>query len=618
MAVIVQGATPAEAQRAAVSLEVAHRYTIIPAFAGSVTAGQVTALTRIPTVSRVELDGLSRAVDAAGDHDYGVQEARVATPGLDGAGVGLCVVDTGIDPNHEQLDGRVVGWKDWVNGRAAPYDDHGHGTHVASIAAGDGTGAVGATADAYGGVARAASLIGAKVLTSSGSGADSDVVAAVDWCAQRPDVRIISLSLGSPAGDGGDAASVAVNAAVGLGKVVVVAAGNDGDGEGTVSSPGVATGAITAGAGSDYTLLPGGLDTDSGLYLAGFSGRGPTANPQATLKPDVVAPGVSVVAARAGTTAGYVAYSGTSMATPFVAGVVALGLDAVPLATPAQVKTALQASAKDAGPAGADYDWGHGYVDARAFLDRLLGSEATPASWPGRVTTTSTVPDGGRADVPLVVVVPGQPLAVTVKVSGTQACSFWFLGLCLAWEWSPDLDATLISPTGAQIAVSRCPLEATNANCGTMGRFESVSVPAADAGTWTLRLVPFADAPNNGKGGAYTADVFGAVSGAVPPPPPPDTAPSAPSGLTATAPARNRVVLSWTDNASNETGFRIERCKGATCTRFVQLATVGVDTTTFTDASVAANTTYRYRVRASNGAGTSAYSTIATVTTPKR
>ena len=143
VAVIVQGTTPSDAVRAAPSLQVDKRFRIIPAFAGSVNAGQVAALARIPTVTLVELDGISTSFDAAGDRDYGVTATRAATPSLaqdgtlDGDGVGICIIDTGIDPNHEQLSGRVDGWIDYLNGRTTPYDDHGHGTRVAGIAAGD-------------------------------------------------------------------------------------------------------------------------------------------------------------------------------------------------------------------------------------------------------------------------------------------------------------------------------------------------------------------------------------------------------------------------------------------------------------------------------------------------
>lgn len=623
--VIVQGTTPAAATSAAPSFTVGQRYRVIPAFSGTVVAGQVNALARIPGVTRVELDGVTHALDAAGDRDYGVAAARsagLATDGsLDGDGVGICIIDTGIDPNHEQLVGRVVGWKDWVNSRTTAYDDHGHGTHVAGIAAGDATGA-GSAAQVYGGVARGASLIGAKVLNSAGSGSDANVVAAIDWCAQRSDVHVISMSLGMPGGDGSDAASAAANAATTTrGKVVVVAAGNEGDGEGTIASPGVATQVVTVGAASDYSAPIGDPGHDQGLYLAGFSSRGPTANPAAPLKPDVVAPGLRVVAAEAGTTSGYVTYSGTSMATPFVAGVVALGIEAVPGVGPAQLKAALQASARDAGVLGPDNDWGHGLVDARGFLDRLRGvTPTTTGPLPGRVVVTGSVPNDGTTDVPIAVTAAGQPLGISMRIDGQLACSLWFLGICLGWEWSPDLEASLLDPSGTVVATSTCPEAATNGYCGTVGRFESLGVSSAAAGTWRLRVQPFAQAPNNGKGGSFTADVFGAVDGGTPPPPPPpgETAPSAPTSLTAVALSSTSIRLAWTDTSSNEDAFEIERCSGRRCTSFATITTVGANVTTYTDSSLVKATSYTYRVRATNLIGTSAWSNTATATTKKR
>jgi serine protease AprX len=624
--VIVQGTTPAAAVGAAASFVTGLRYRVIPAFSGTVVAGQVNALARIPGVTRVELDGVSRAFDAAGDRDYGVEAARtagIATDGsLDGDGVGICVIDTGIDPNHEQLSGRVVGWNDWVNNRTTPYDDHGHGTHVSGIAAGDATGAS-AAAGEYGGVARGASLIGAKVLNSAGSGSDANVVAAIDWCAQRSDVHVISMSLGMPGGDGSDAASQAANAATTTrGKVVVVAAGNEGDGEGTIASPGVATQVVTVGAASDYSAPAGDPGHDRGLYLAGFSSRGPTANSAAPLKPDVVAPGLRVVAAQAGTTSGYVTYSGTSMATPFVAGVVALGLEAAPGASPASVKAALQASARDAGVAGADNDWGHGLVDARGFVDRLRGfSPAATGPLPGRVVVTGSAPDGGTTDVAIAVTTAGQPLGVSVRIDGELACASWLWVFCLGWEWSPDLEASLLDPSGTVVATSTCPASASNGYCGTVGRFETLGASSAASGTWKLRVQPAALAPNNGKGGSFTADVFGAVDGGTPPPPPPppaETAPSAPTALTATALSATSVRLAWTDTSTTEDAFEVERCSGRRCTSFGLVTTLGADTATFTDTGLVKATSYTYRVRATNEIGASAWSNTATATTKKR
>ena len=612
--VIVQGALPGEGRRAAPSLTVSHSYGLVRAFAGSVTAGQVSALAAIPSVTRVELDGVSRAMDAAGDDGYGVTAARAAyipVGALDGRGVGICVIDTGIDPNHEQLAGRVVGWRDWVNGSATPYDDHGHGTHVASIAAGDGIGSP--DADRYGGVARGALLIGAKVLNSSGSGSDSDVAAAIDWCAARTDVRVISMSLGSPGGDGSDVGSQMANAAAAAGKVFVVAAGNSGDSPGTITSPGVATNVITVGAASDETTLSGGLDTDTGLYLAGFSGRGPTTNPAAPLKPDVVAPGLSVVAAKANTTSSYVAFSGTSMATPFVAGVVALGLEAAPASTPAAVKAALQASAQDAGATGPDNEWGHGLVDARAFIAGLGAEPSGTAAWPAhRVLTGSLAPNTSR-DTAISVSTAGRPLGVTLQTTtGAATCVLPIGTTCLyGYEWAPDLDAYLINPSGSVVADSRCMLEATNGNCAAPGRFETLGVSNAATGTWTLRVESFSGA------GSYLADVFGGLSGSSPPPPPP-AVPSAPTGLTAVAASSTQVRLAWTDTSSNENGFRVERCAGGNCTTFAVVAALPAGSSAYTNTGLKANTSYRYRVVAWNDAGASAYSNIATAKTPRR
>src|SRR5919202_553300 len=160
------------------------------------------------------------ALDDATNPDFGAAAARLDRAGLDGSGVGICIVDTGVDPNHEQIAPRSVSFHDFVNGRTTAYDDHGHGTHVAGIAAGDGVG--GADAATFTGVAPGATLYAAKVLNSAGSGSDSNVVAGIQWCHSQPDVDVISLSIGGGGGDGTDAGSVAVDEAVAGGDVVVV------------------------------------------------------------------------------------------------------------------------------------------------------------------------------------------------------------------------------------------------------------------------------------------------------------------------------------------------------------------------------------------------------------
>ena len=334
------------------------------------------------------------------------------------------------------------------------------------------------------------------------------------------------MSLGDSAGgDGTDIVSLAVNAAVAGGDVVVVAAGNDGDLPGTIASPGTATGAITVGAVSDHSNPVGTDRHDDGIWLAGFSSRGPTVDGRT--KPDISAPGVSVRAADGGTAAGYLTLSGTSMATPFVAGAVALGKEQVPGATPAQVRAAMTLTAKDVGATGADNEYGAGLVDVRAFVDALASpAAARQTAFPTFSRLSGTVPTSGFVDLPIVVPAGsvGQPLAATVTIAGQAVCSIF----CIFVEWSPDLDAQLRRPDGSVASLSECGLEGIS--CG-IGRQEVVATRADVAGTWTLRVFAFTGSPNNGAGGSFVADVSrGPVEGAAPPPPPANTPPVANAG----------------------------------------------------------------------------------------
>jgi len=124
--------------------------------------------------------------------------------------------------------------------------------------------------------------------------------------------------------------------------------------------------------------------------------------------------------------------------------------------------------------------------------------------------------------------------------------------------------------------------------------------------TYTYRVRAY-----NGGGDSEYSNTAGTTTSAAP------TSPAAPSGLTATAVSRNQINLSWTDNSNNETGFKIERCKGSTCTNFSQIATVGANVKSYSNTRLTKNTTYRYRIRAYNAAGNSAYSNSASATTPR-
>ncbi len=528
--VIVTGVLAEPAARAVGKFRVSHRLPLITGFSATMTAAQARALARHPKVQRVSADGVMKALDDATNADYGATAARTDRPGLSGAGRGICVVDTGADPAHEQIAPRPVVFKDFIGTRTAAYDDHGHGTHVMSIAAGDGTG--GSSAATFVGVAPGAALYAAKVLDGSGFGSDSQVIAGIQWCHGQAGVQVISMSLGDTIqSDGTDPVSQAVNAASAGGDVVVVAAGNSGDVPKTINSPAVATGAIAVGAASDYSAPAGTPRRDNGIWLAAFSSRGPTIDGRA--KPEITAPGTTVTAARAGSTSGYATYNGTSMATPYVAGAVALALEAAPGASVAAIRNAMLSTAADRGAAGLDNEWGAGLIDVRAFVDSVAGqSPLRTTAFPTWSRHTGNVPNNGQVLVPITIGAEalGVPLAATLTVtSGQLLCDTWCQIGWTAGEWTPDLDVELLAPNGTVVANSQCAL--SGVSC-TTGRQETIGYVPQTAGTYNLRV--YAWQGGNGNGGSFAVDISrGPVTsggGTPPPPPPANTAPVADAG----------------------------------------------------------------------------------------
>lgn len=271
--------------------------------------------------------------------------------GVTGTNIKIGIIDTGIDYNHQDLGSgfgagfRVKGGYDFVNEDDDPMDDNGHGTHVAGIAAGNGITLKGA--------APGAELYAYKVLNQYGNGWDSWILAAIERVLdpdQNPAtddaLDVVNMSLGrSPVTD--DPLAEAVNNAVSQGVVFVVAAGNE-YGYGTVGAPGVAANALTVGATS--------LDD----FTADFSSKGPVMDTH-EIKPDVAAPGVDVYSSFPGGKYSY--QSGTSMASPLVAGVAALLLDAHPDWSPEMVKAALMNTADNTHNA-LIWDQGAGRINA--------------------------------------------------------------------------------------------------------------------------------------------------------------------------------------------------------------------------------------------------------------
>jgi serine protease AprX len=510
--VTFSGAGNAEsAKRAVGPFRVKRKFGLIPGFSAAMTAAQAKGLARTPGVFRVEEEFMVYANLDAANRDFGTKSARVAY-GLTGEGIGICVVDTGVDPSHEQLDnGKVAGFLDFtvnpvVEGVEYAYDNHypGHGTHVSSIAAGAGKNGIDSDLK---GVAPGALIYAAKVLDASGSGSDPQVISGVEWCTEQAGVKIISLSLGSQvASDGNDALSLTVDAAVDQGFVVVAAAGNYGADPDTISSPGSARSAITVGAAAEWSAPTAEANFSEGMFLAWFSSRGPTIDGR--IKPDVIAPGMSIKSAEANTTNGYIPMSGTSMATPFVSGTVALALQSDPSLTPTDVKELLKSTAKDCGPNGWDNDWGAGLLDGYKFVaeavnPNLIKSNAFPTLQPilGSVGNGSSVWTHNilisEEDI-------NTPIAVTIIVEGEPYCPLpgWCPWLS-SYEWSPDLDAQLIDPNGDIIAESACPLtDPFNPQCGNIGRQETLHAMPTYVGAYTVKVFPW----DGGKGGNFTLD----------------------------------------------------------------------------------------------------------------
>lgn len=516
-------ASDAAAARAALGIP-ATPLGLVDGFATTVTAAQVRALARAPGLFRVEeTPRFTTTMDGA-QADFGTARARTDY-GVTGSGVGVCVADTGADQNHEQLDGsKIVAFADFIEpSNTTPIDPHGHGTHVASILAGDGTGS--GAAARFQGVAPGASLSIARVLDASGYSTATSVFNGLEWCANQPAVKVISMSLGSlEPSDGNDALSRAVNDAVtDMGKIVVVAAGNAGDDREKISSPGAAAQAITVGAVAEHSVPVDAFWHSNGIYLTSFSSRGPTLG--GLMKPDVVAPGHTILAAQAGTAATYIGYSGTSMATPFVAGTVALGLARDPSLSAATAKSLLEQTAADRGPSGKDGDWGAGLLDGYAFVARAGGAtEYTPTAFPTRTLLNASVANGGvwRYDFTLTEADLETPIAATIVIDGERACTLGQEPWCFSYEWRPDLDARLLDPSNREISLSQCVL---GDECG-IGRQETLRAMPTVAGTYRIEVFPFSGEPNNGLGGSFTVELSrGPVAGGGTPPPPPPPPP---------------------------------------------------------------------------------------------
>ncbi|MEK3905852.1 S8 family peptidase [Oceanobacillus sp. FSL W7-1309] len=357
----------------------------INAMQGHLTPDRIKEIKDHEAVDRIFYDRIVTSFMDIACEQTGAVKVREQL-GLTGKGVTIAVIDTGIHP-HEDLtnpENRIIAFQDLINGESEAYDDNGHGTHCAGDAAGNGSLSNGK----YVGTAPEASLIGIKVLDEQGSGRLSTIIEGLEWCIDHKEehnIRIISLSLGAPAYESfrDDPLALAAQSAWHEGIVVCAAAGNSGPSAATISTPAIDPFIITVGSTDDQNTLERADDV-----IADYSSRGPTID--TFVKPDIYAPGTNIISLLAPGSAleselpemvideNYIQLSGTSMATPICAGIIALMLEANPSLSPNDIKSILKATSHPT----LDDVWG--YIEAesaaRMAQNYLAPAEAIPES----------------------------------------------------------------------------------------------------------------------------------------------------------------------------------------------------------------------------------------------
>ena len=429
-------------------LTVRYRYRLIPGLAGDASARAIREIAKNDLVSEIYLDGntqVSAPDENSSDvnsseeaneftggisgeeyvsHASIVKADRLWEKGIDGRGVTVAVIDSGIDKNHPDLVGRVVAEKNFLSDEITADDLLGHGTMVAGIIAGSGA----ASNGKYKGIAPGADLINVKVIDSQGDGKVSDIIAGIEW-AVYSGADVLSLSLGGiNLGETNPPITMAADNAASAGAVVCVAAGNRNSSE--ASGQVASTSAQVSQQNNDndnvmllvvpivLALPPGLIDSpgdgvnvitvgaaDGNGHMASFSGSGPTRDDR--VKPDVVAPGVDIIST---VPSGlkrpvyvddyYARESGTSLSTPVAAGLSALLLQARENLTAAGVKAAMiRGATKLASTQGdlyEEYYQGAGMLDAHKSYELLSNSSdlcaAIPDVW--RVGRWAYLPAG--------------------------------------------------------------------------------------------------------------------------------------------------------------------------------------------------------------------------------
>ncbi|MCX6678694.1 MAG: S8 family serine peptidase [Methanothrix sp.] len=406
-------------------LTVKYVYRLIPGLAGEANGKAIKKIAESDRVSGIFFDGRTQIFSP--DKNSSLQESifqeeyispaqiikadKLWEKGIDGQGITVAVIDSGIDKNHPDLTGKVIAEKNFLADEITADDLLGHGTMVAGIIAGSGA----ASNGRYKGIAPGAKLISVKVIDGKGDGKVSDIIAGIEWAVYNG-ADVLSLSLGGiNLGETNPPITMAADNAAGAGVVVCVAAGNRNSSE----AQGQVKGAFAKGIGNSdvgisqqeqsddknvlllfvpivLALPPGLIDSpgdgvkvitvgaaDNNGRMAGFSGSGPTRDDR--IKPDAVAPGVDIIST---VPSGlkrpvyvddyYARESGTSLSTPVAAGLCALLLQANGNLTAAGVKAAMTRGAtklnNTLSESYEEYYQGAGMLDALSSYDLLENS----------------------------------------------------------------------------------------------------------------------------------------------------------------------------------------------------------------------------------------------------
>ena len=372
-----------------VDFETQFRFWLIDSIAGTVELNRIHEIVELPGVVFVELDGRLEIQMNDVKEIHGVDLVWQDT-GYTGAGVTMAIIDTGIDGNHSGVDDldddnsthdpKILAFYDAVNNpgltngsEVEPYDGNGHGTHCAGITTG-----TGAPTYEYVGVAPKANLVGVKVLSDEGSGSYAQVMAGMQWTVDKRhefNIRAASMSLGGPAvsewtTSEQESVNRMANEMMRAGVALFIAAGNAAF-SAQIGTPGSAEDAITVGA----------LDKNTAIAI--YSSQGPTE--EGRIKPNIAFVGSDVMAPDANTGDGYVALSGTSMATPGAAGVAVLMFQANPDLSPFDIRNIMQETstyrqchymlanepcAEDTIPKNRQNNvYGHGHVNAQPSVE---------------------------------------------------------------------------------------------------------------------------------------------------------------------------------------------------------------------------------------------------------